>query len=245
MAWIESHQQLARHPKMIRLSVLLKIPKAQAIGHLHLLWWWTLDFAPSGDLSAFSSCEICGAAEWTGSSEGFVKAIKETGWIEESGKIHDWDEYTLHLDANRALAEIKRDQTRERVRAFREKNRKVVTICNADVTQSNAHTIPTIPTIPNPTKEPDWTSILPFKSDLFIETWRKWVKHRSEIKKTLTPTQMRNQLDEMKSWGESESIKRMEQSISQGWQGLFEIKASQRGQMAQIKKQEVIGAKML
>ena len=42
MAWIESHQDLADHPKMIRCALELGIEEAAMIGYLHRLWWWAL-----------------------------------------------------------------------------------------------------------------------------------------------------------------------------------------------------------
>ena len=107
--WIESHQTLARHPKTLRLAGLLKINKAQAIGHLHLLWWWTLDYAPEGDLSAFTSCEIGAAAEWTGNADGFMEAIKTAGWLDEDLHVHDWHDYAGKLvEKRKADAQRKR-----------------------------------------------------------------------------------------------------------------------------------------
>jgi hypothetical protein len=116
MAWIESHQQLARHPKTLRLAGLLKINKAQAIGHLHLLWWWTLDYAPHGDLSAFTSYEIGAAAEWSGDADGFLKALQEIGWL-DGMNIHDWADY-----AGKLIEERTRDK--ERKRAARQRDRR-------------------------------------------------------------------------------------------------------------------------
>ncbi len=109
MAWIESHQELARHPKVVRLARTLKITKAQAIGHLHLLWWWTLDFSPTGELSAFTSCELGSAAEWTSDADHFRKALEDSGWIDPDGRIHDWHDYAGKLVEQRA-----RDSQRKR-----------------------------------------------------------------------------------------------------------------------------------
>jgi len=49
MAWIESHQSLGRHPKMVRLSARVGVCRPQVIRHLQYLWWWTLDYAPDGN----------------------------------------------------------------------------------------------------------------------------------------------------------------------------------------------------
>lgn len=95
MAWIESHQELGRHPKLLRMSQQLRINKAQAVGHLHFLWWWTLDFSPlKGDLSAFTPAEISAASEWPGEPEKFMATLKDVGWIDKDGCVHDWGKYS-------------------------------------------------------------------------------------------------------------------------------------------------------
>lgn len=58
MAWIEAHQELSNHRKIIRLKNLLKIPKTEAIGTIMMLWWWSVDNAPSGDLSNITADEL-------------------------------------------------------------------------------------------------------------------------------------------------------------------------------------------
>jgi hypothetical protein len=112
MAWIELHQSLPRHPKLIRLANRLQIPRAQAAGHLTFLWLWTLDYSPTGDLSAFGSAELSAAADFDGDAESFDKALHQEGWIDENGKIHDWEQY-----AGRLLD--LRERGKERMRTLR------------------------------------------------------------------------------------------------------------------------------
>lgn len=97
MAWIELHQTLPRHPKLIRLAAKLRIPRAQAAGHLTFLWLWTLDYAPTGDLSAFGPAEISAAADFSGDPEAFAAALRETEWMDRDGHVHDWEEYAGRL----------------------------------------------------------------------------------------------------------------------------------------------------
>jgi hypothetical protein len=97
MAWIESHQQLGRHPKMVRLAARVRACRPQVIGHLHYLWWWAVDFAPSGDLSAFAADEIAAASEWNGDANLWLAALKEIGWIDDTGHLHDWFDYAGKL----------------------------------------------------------------------------------------------------------------------------------------------------
>ena len=110
MAWIESHQALGRHPKVARLAARVRACRPQVIGHLHYLWWWALDFAPSGDLSAFSSEEIAAGSEWNGDADLWLAALKECRWIDDDSCLHDWDEY-----AGRLIKERERDKERKRV----------------------------------------------------------------------------------------------------------------------------------
>lgn len=138
MAWIESHQSLGKHPKLLRLAGNLRIHKAQAIGHLKYLWWWALDYAPKGNLSAFASAEISTASEWSGDVELFVKALKVTGWLDKDGYIHDWHQY-----AGPCLASRRRQRKYRRGKKLR----------NGDITVIATEQNSTRPTVHNRTSK--------------------------------------------------------------------------------------------
>ena len=98
MAWIEAHQELANHPKTLKLSLLLKIPKAQVIGMLLLLWWWAVDYAPDGDLSKFDITILSDIMGYKGKDQKkVVEALITAGFLNEDITIHDWNEYTGRL----------------------------------------------------------------------------------------------------------------------------------------------------
>lgn len=111
MAWIESHQTLGGHLKLHRLARALNVHRAQAIGHLHYLWWWALDGAPDGDLSALTPAEVAEMAEWPGKPELFLTALRECGWLDPDGRIHDWHDYAGKLTG---LREANRNRQRRR-----------------------------------------------------------------------------------------------------------------------------------
>lgn len=116
MAWIESHDTLAEHPKTKRLARLLRVSRPAAIGHLHLLWWWAIKYAQDGDLTQFDAAEIADACMWDGDPDQFVEALVQARFVDRlpDGRleIHDWWEY-----AGRLLQ--KREQARERARQWR------------------------------------------------------------------------------------------------------------------------------
>lgn len=117
MAYIESHQAIGRHPKTLRLARRLGVSKHEAIGVIHMLWWWCLDYAPDGDLTGFGDDEIAMATEWPGEPAGLVDALVESRWLDRGADgqplillVHDWEEYGGKLvQRRRANAKRMRD----------------------------------------------------------------------------------------------------------------------------------------
>jgi hypothetical protein len=101
MAWIESHQELPRHPKTKRLARVLGISIPETIGYLHILWYWAMDFARDGDLSGFDVSEIADAAMWERDAQTFVNAAMEAGFFDPDMHLHDWYDYAGKLIARR------------------------------------------------------------------------------------------------------------------------------------------------
>ena len=126
MAYIESHQELARHPKVKRFARMLKISLPAAIGHLHFLWWWAMDYAQDGDLTRFDAFDIADAAAWEGDEEEFIDALLNCGVGGASGFVdsdaegkwlHDWDQYGGKLLASRQAAALRASRHREKKQA--------------------------------------------------------------------------------------------------------------------------------
>jgi len=112
--WIKSEQAIASHPKTLMLANRLGISIPQTIGHLHLLWWWALDYCADGYITRYRDY-IPMAAQWEGDGETFTKALIEFGWVDEIDDeliIHDWMDYTGKL-------ETVRQKDRERKRKAR------------------------------------------------------------------------------------------------------------------------------
>lgn len=91
-AWIESHSALREHPKLKRLARLLGIERPAAVGYLHYLWWWAMDYAPDGDLSRYTAEDVADALDWPGDSEALIDALRESGFL-DGNHLHDWADY--------------------------------------------------------------------------------------------------------------------------------------------------------
>lgn len=157
MAWIESHQTLARHPKTRKLARMLDICIPQVIGHLHCLWWWATDYAQDGDLTAFDNADIADGALWEGDPDTFIKALAECGAGGNAGfldigdlgyTIHDWDEYAGKLIERRKVDADRKKSARH------PSNKEGTSSGRPSDVQRTAH-VPntTIPNIPNTTNK--------------------------------------------------------------------------------------------
>ena len=115
MAWIESHQEVGRHPKTKKLARLLSVSLPAAVGHLHYFWWWALDFAQDGTLEKYDGYDLADAMQWDGDPDQLLEAMIEAGYIDDTEDglmIHDWGEYAGKLLERRA-----KDRARKRAAA--------------------------------------------------------------------------------------------------------------------------------
>lgn len=115
MAWIESHQEVGRHPKTKKLARLLGVSLPAAVGHLHYFWWWALDFAQDGTLEKYDGYDLADAMQWDGDPDQLVEALISAGYIDDTDDglmIHDWGEYAGKLLERRA-----KDRARKRAAA--------------------------------------------------------------------------------------------------------------------------------
>lgn len=154
MAWIESHQGLMHHPKTKRLARLLGVSVPTAIGHLHCLWYWALDYAQDGDLTSYDEIDVAGGALWDGDEREFSEALVKAGFVDlDPPRIHDWMDYAGRLvERRRADVERKRKSAAARssggVPADVRRNSSGIP---ADVRGSSVVTVPNR-TVPNRTE---------------------------------------------------------------------------------------------
>lgn len=70
---------------------------------------------------------------------------------------------------------------------------------------------------------------LPFVSDEFYSSWIEWEQYKKEKKQKLTDSTAKKQLKFLSGWPEKIAILIINQSITQGWAGLFELKTQANG----------------
>jgi hypothetical protein len=117
MAWIKSDQSLANHPKLILLAKELGVSKVQALGHLHLLWYWTLEYAEDGEIKYLDL--LADACEWSEDPKTFINSLIKYEFIDKIGSnrfiIHDWLDYSGAYYEKKLYNRIKKQESRDKI----------------------------------------------------------------------------------------------------------------------------------
>ncbi len=89
-----------RHPKVYDLLQALGLPlrsRPVVVGYLELLWHFTAEFAPQGDIGRYTDDRIEGALDWTGKRGKLIEALTTSKWCDKSSRhrlvVHDWDQH--------------------------------------------------------------------------------------------------------------------------------------------------------
>jgi hypothetical protein len=91
----------------LRLARALGRDVPTVIGHLHLLWWWTLEYAPSGSLAEVTDQELATACQYRGDPAKLVGALTAAGFLEADRALHDWGDYVGKLLARRQATNVR------------------------------------------------------------------------------------------------------------------------------------------
>ena len=121
MAWMELHDTLPDHPKVICAAAALGMDKDTFVGKLVRLWVWALNHRESGRLLEGELETVAEVMRCQERPAALVAALVEVGLLDRvrgGYVIHDWEQYVSMLMAKR---EERRSQTRQRVQRYREK----------------------------------------------------------------------------------------------------------------------------
>lgn len=123
MAWIQVHQQLKDHRKLLAAADDLEIEPAHMLGLLISFWLWALDNTPGGSLEGISNRNIARAAQWNGNPDALAEAMKNAGFLDKNDdgtlEIHDWYEYTGKLIDQREAEKLRSRRRRAAASADR------------------------------------------------------------------------------------------------------------------------------
>lgn len=117
MNWLRIDAATLNHPKMARLARLLGYPHDQAIGVVVSLWMAVAANRESGMLDGWTAVDIAFICRWSGDPEIIVRALVETGWIDQTDQglaIHEWIEYQGNVEKVRKESALRQQNYRQR-----------------------------------------------------------------------------------------------------------------------------------
>jgi hypothetical protein len=219
-------RETLRHPKTFDLAARLKCSRAEALGYLTLLWDFTSDVAPCGDVGKHPDGAIARACEWPGEPSEFVASLVASKFLDLDPThrllIHHWP-----------------DHCERWVKAKLEKLSLAFAVATVEVT-----TEPTVeaspprdqpePTRTNPTRtNPASVEIPPdLASPPFPAAWTDWIAYRSERRLSNRDRTLTLQLETLAPLGPAAAAECLKTSIRNGWQGIFPEKGNGHGKPA-------------
>lgn len=135
MAWLQSETKLRNHPKLQVTAQELGITKVEMLGHLHLFWYWVLEYNENGNLKVLGDTEelqkqflanaIAEGAEWKGDPIQLFDVLVKNKWIDCIGgqyRIHDWNDLSGKYAIQKEQAKERQKRYRERIKAKEDKD---------------------------------------------------------------------------------------------------------------------------
>lgn len=117
--YVQLHDTLLDHHKLIDLAALVKMPKVRALGHMATLWLNAGRHRPDGKVSEWSDKVFALYSDWRGDPQSWRTAVKEAGFLDANGDLNDWGDYF-----SEKIIAARRRKDREKKRRQRARKRK-------------------------------------------------------------------------------------------------------------------------
>lgn len=207
--WFPVRHNLINDPAIIQMAAELGESRLMVVGACVVFWSWCDEESRDGSASGATKLFI---DAHTG-APGFARALENVGWLESVGdgfRVPKFDRY-MGESAKKRLLATKNTQKRRANVSPPTRDKSATKTRPQNRTEQNRKT--DIPPTPLPAS---------LDTKKFRAEWAKWVQHRKEIKKTLTPSTVKTQLKDLEKWGHDNAITSIHRSIRNGWTGLFE-----------------------
>lgn len=212
---------LSTSPKVVRIASALRADRFGIVGRLHAVWCLFDVHSVDGRLDGYT----LDALDDLIGSPGFGAAMVSVGWLEDGGDFL----CTPRFDEHNGQSAKRRATETERKREARK-----VSAPDADKKRSREEKR-------REEIEPKG-SIPPTPTGLDLQAWERWVGYRKQIGKSIKPASIPAAQKALAKHGDAQSAV-VEQSVANGWQGLFELKPMSSTRTAQPNRQEAIEAR--
>lgn len=140
------------HPKTYALAEALGIRRAHAVGILEMLFHFTAQYAPEGDIGKYSDKRIAAAVDWPGKPEKLMEALTTTGWVDTYTNTHSGVGRSVHGWSEHADRSVKQRLTRDGKMPIQLNHEVTVKLCTQSETDRNKKVHQPVP---EPVPEPE------------------------------------------------------------------------------------------
>lgn len=224
------------HPKTLDFAARLEVELPTAIGYLELLWAFTAKKAPQGNIGKWPDGAVARACYWMGSPETFLTALRESGFLDADSThrylIHDWPEHaprwvksklkTLGLSF---VGDISPDTEGDN------EDGDGADTCGDTSPPTKGRVGKGSEAKPSEGKRSDngaQPRAQEIPPSLDMQAWDRWLDYRKQVRKPLKSASIPAAQKALAAFG-CEQAAVVEQSIANGWQGLFPLKTKPSG----------------
>jgi hypothetical protein len=222
--WIKWEKGLAWKPEVGQMAQRLGMTRAEIVLGLMLVWEWADSNVTSSDDDDRNAPSVTIVAQDVTLVDelsritGLGNAMLEVHWLLEREGGFAFPRYGRHNGnpaKTRALAKDRQKKARNAV--------SVTNVTQTPLPEKRREEIEKKKKIIQTPLPPKGGEVFPgaLDTDEFLEAWDRWKTYRTEIKKRLTPTTIRQQLKTLETMGHDDAIRSIDQSIGAGWIGLF------------------------
>lgn len=225
--WIKVEKVTARKPEVLAVADKLAIHPYHAFGLCVSFWSWCDDQMSDGHALRVTDVTL----DTVFGHAGFTSALLSVGWLQVrngSLAVPNFDRHLSEsakaraLSGNRKKIQRARSASQNVSRSQRDKNgTSLLFSCISSSVLDSGIRVP--------------EKLL---TQEFADNWNRWVKHRSEIRKPLKPTQVESQLAELEKVGLPKAIEIIRHTIAKGWIGLRDPDEDQKPGKSKSTKSE-------
>jgi len=219
--WIKMRADLHTHPKIVRMASALKADRLRIVGGLHSAWCLFDVHSVDGFLDGYTAETLDDMIGFP----GFSRAMMAVGWLEMDGEnlvMPRFDDHNGQSAKRRAQDAARKKSVRkmsapdaDKMKTREEKRRE-------DIKETDP------PVVPREKKQ-----VFDYPPQLNTQAWEEWNLYRRDMKyKKYQPTPRSegaaiNKLLELSGGNQQKQLEIIQQSMANGWVGLFELKGGQ------------------
>lgn len=203
--WIKMRADLFTHPKVVRIASAHRTDTLRAVGALMSVWCLFDAHSEDGRLDGYTPETLDMHLRWPGFSESMIGV----GWLEFDGESL----VLPRFDAHNGQSAKRRAQEADRKREARKSSADEADTKRTREEKRREEVVVTGVTTP------------PAPEGLDLRAWDRWADYRKKIRKPIKPASMQPAMAALAKHGANQAAV-VEQSIANGWQGLFDLKAA-------------------